>query len=714
MKNISIRIITAIGAVFSKLNFFSKMNKCKNIVKLIICAFAFVGLTACGGGGGGGSSTPTDGGNDPVNITDRVNQDSLSNYTLQNLGESFINEISQKIDDNSATVITVSISNNDSNDSTSKPIDISGDSWKTTPIDISSLVGNEDGDKNLTISITYINQGVTVGTETTITRTIFYDNTAPSIESFTDINTLLPITGKASFTFTLTFDDSINTSTFAADDDFIIDPSNLIDITKIDFNGSIATITATTNIPTDQTGDLTISVGENWTDLADNTATTDQLLYTIDVQLPTVTATDSQPNENTETTNDYIITYTFSEQIEGIKASDFAITTGTGTIADDITHDMNTVMLSVTSTEESIEITVTNFIDINKNLGNEDAATFNLGNIAVDIVINDTANQNSLENYTLQNLGESFINEISQKIDDNSATVITVSISNNDSNDSTSKPINISGDSWKTTPIDISSLVGNEDGDKNLTISITYINQGVTVGTETTATLNISYDGTAPSIVDFTDEDFLLPITNKASFIFTITFSENINADTFTAADILLTPAGLVTITDSDIDFNDTNTVATITAFEALATATGNLTITVGTNYEDLAGNNPDGNKPLYDIDVERPTVSFTDSAPNGNTEATNDYIITYTFSENVAGISSDNFKITNGIGTIASDIIYANNTVMLAVTSTEESIEITVTNFTDINKNVGNEDTVTFILGDITVPTNQQYNWRR
>ena len=48
MKNISIRIITAIGAVFSKLNFFSKMNKCENMVKLIICAFAFVGLTAWG------------------------------------------------------------------------------------------------------------------------------------------------------------------------------------------------------------------------------------------------------------------------------------------------------------------------------------------------------------------------------------------------------------------------------------------------------------------------------------------------------------------------------------------------------------------------------------------------------------------------------------------------------------------------------------------
>ena len=33
------------------------MNKCKNIVKLFICAFAIVGLAACGGGGGGGGAS---------------------------------------------------------------------------------------------------------------------------------------------------------------------------------------------------------------------------------------------------------------------------------------------------------------------------------------------------------------------------------------------------------------------------------------------------------------------------------------------------------------------------------------------------------------------------------------------------------------------------------------------------------------------------------
>ena len=47
MKNINIlQIITAIMAVFSNRNFFSTMNRFKNIAKLFICGFAIVGLTA--------------------------------------------------------------------------------------------------------------------------------------------------------------------------------------------------------------------------------------------------------------------------------------------------------------------------------------------------------------------------------------------------------------------------------------------------------------------------------------------------------------------------------------------------------------------------------------------------------------------------------------------------------------------------------------------
>ena len=169
MKNINIlQIITAIMAVFSNRNFFSTMNRFKNIAKLFICGFAIVGLTACGGGGGG-SSASNGGGNDPINITDSVNSSNLDTYTLQNLDSTFLDDIAQQIEDNSANEITITISNN--SDTTSVTASI--DSWETAPIDISGLVsGQNNVETVLTITITYLSNDAEVGTETEATLTI--------------------------------------------------------------------------------------------------------------------------------------------------------------------------------------------------------------------------------------------------------------------------------------------------------------------------------------------------------------------------------------------------------------------------------------------------------------------------------------------------------------------------------------------------------------
>ena len=179
MKNINIlQIITAIMAVFSNRNFFSTMNRFKNIAKLFICGFAIVGLTACGGGGGG-SSASNGGGNDPINITDSVNSSNLDTYTLQNLSDTaFFREVSGIINaDPSIDQIRITISNN--SDTTSVTVSI--DSWETEKIDITSLVSNEDGDYALTINIIYLDGGVETGTATiaTLTITVVTPDTTP-------------------------------------------------------------------------------------------------------------------------------------------------------------------------------------------------------------------------------------------------------------------------------------------------------------------------------------------------------------------------------------------------------------------------------------------------------------------------------------------------------------------------------------------------------
>ena len=55
--------------LYKTLKMLKKMNRFKNIAKLIICGFALVGLTACGSSGGGGGSTSNNGGTDGLTLT---------------------------------------------------------------------------------------------------------------------------------------------------------------------------------------------------------------------------------------------------------------------------------------------------------------------------------------------------------------------------------------------------------------------------------------------------------------------------------------------------------------------------------------------------------------------------------------------------------------------------------------------------------------------
>ena len=164
-----LNILTIIMIVFNQRNFFSTMNRFKNIAMLFICGFAIVGLTACGGGGG--SSASNGGGNDPINIADIVNLNDLNTYILQNLNDTdFFSDVETEITGNTnIDQITITISNN--SDTTSVTVSI--DSWETEEIDIASLVNNQNNAETvLTITITYLSNGGEVGTETEATLTI--------------------------------------------------------------------------------------------------------------------------------------------------------------------------------------------------------------------------------------------------------------------------------------------------------------------------------------------------------------------------------------------------------------------------------------------------------------------------------------------------------------------------------------------------------------
>ena len=747
-----------------KLSILKNMKKYKKIAKFLLCAFALSGLFACGSGGGGGSSSAGNNGGGSNNTINKVHPNSLNKYTLANLDDTFLNEVTRTIADNSIDKIVITISNSSNTRDFSVDVSPSSDKWKTATVDITSLVNDTDGaETELSITITYFNGNTVLETTSTTEVTIIIDSTPPSIRDFTDID--LPITNNEGFAFTLTFSENINTSTFTTADILI----NLADLvtTTVAFNGTKneATITAITDIPETQQGNLTITVRKNYQDEVGNEPTTDRLLYTIDVERPRVTAV-SEPIENTNTPtidNDYTITYTFSEPVVGITAANFDITGGS---IDDITHDGDRVDLAVTSTEDTIEIRVSGFTDNSGNVGIEKIREFSPGQLTVtstNSMIGDGDIQPKDQNYTfvlrftddvsaetfttddftttdtnieIINITpttdlKNFTVEFKFLDDENTANVdITIDVGKIENADQTNKEdivisidrapriISITGDPdglyninrlngrdeltlnfqfsepitgftnniFTTTGIGITTDLQFTDGDEAATLDI-----GIDTETDGTLTLQINaghytdlrgnnnsettynsprvyrLDNVRPFIESSTDINTVLPITDNKDFTFELTFSDDISIDTVSAADFTIAPSVSASITTVTFD----GQIATITATTDIPeTATGDLTISIGEDWKDTADNTGTA-QTLYTIDVQLPTVLSVDNEPIESGDLTNDYTITYTFSEEVVGITASNFEITDENGTIDSATINHNGTDTVTFTVT-------------------------------------------
>ena len=580
MKNI--RIMTAkIITFFAQLNFFSTMNKCKNFAKLVICAFAISGLVACSGGGGGDGGS-TGGGTDPIDITisDTTNQAALAIYTLEDIGDTLVTAIETAITANSATDITVVIAN--SSDASTE-IAVNGDNWKTIAINFPDLT---DGSNSLTITVTYVNEDGAVATETTATLTISYDGTLPEISSFTEQSTLLPITDNAGFTFDIVFSENINTSTFTVAD-FTISSSIAI-ITNIAFNGATATITATTDIPANQTGNLTISVGNQWEDLAGNEANSSQAqeLYDIDVQLPTVLSVENK----TAGGNDYLITYTFSEEVVGITASNFVITAGSQTIIPTNIQQpsVNTVTFTVTSSINEITIRATGFTDADQNVGLEhNSETLNLGAITVT-----SANRM---------IGD---DDITPKGNNNYTFVLSFTA------DVSAEEFTIADFTTTDTNIQIVSITPTTDL-KEFTIEFKFVDDNNTANANITivagAIENADQTNDQPIVISIDRGPRIVTLDGGSVFNKQQIGTDNAIAYTFTFSEAI-DKASLIA---SDFEINPANSGVSATTVSFPDDKTGAVTFTVDAN-------NVDGT-----FSIALPDDSYTDQANNENRETT-------------------------------------------------------------------------------------------
>ena len=659
MKNI--RIMTAkIITFFAQLNFFSTMNKCKNFAKLVICAFAISGLVACSGGGGG--TTATDGGNDPVNITDRVNSNALNTYTLANLDTTFLNEIEQQIEDNAADEITITISNDSDNKTVTENVTLNGVNWKTEEINITSLVSSEDGDTELTITITYFNGDDEIGTPTARVVTITVDGTPPSILDFTDkgenIPRFLPITNNEGFEFTITFNESINTSTFTTGN-LDIKPDNLDNLVSINvsFNSAntVATITATTDIPDTQQGDLTITVLKGWTDTVGNEVTTERLLYTIDVQLPTVKTVDNELNTTTEAENDYTITYTFSETVQTIAggnltASNFVITAGSQTINPTNIQQPsgNTVTFTVTSSINEITIRATGFTDNSGNVGIADEnRTFTLGGLSVtsaNSMIGDDDITPKGNNYTF----------VLRFTDDVSADEFTIAVFTTDTN---IQIVSITPTTdLKEFTIEFKFVDDNNTANANITIDAGKIGNADQTNDQP---IVISIDR-APRVLSITDSsktEFNNSDLTNNKFSYTFSFSEAISENSLIASDFEITPTNSG-VSAPSVAFNPDSTGATVT-----------FTVAENTNGE-------------FSIDL--PNGRYTDDGNNGNNETIADLPLNITIDNIAPSITSPlgNYEVT----TQSFDI-----TLEFSEELDLDNSSLTSSNITPINATIGN-----------------------
>ena len=357
------------------------------------------------------------------------------------------------------------------------------------------------------------------------------DNVRPSITVFSPID--LPITNKESFNFTITFSENISTDTFTTED-FTVTPTGLVSMTDIAFDGTTATITATTNIPATQTGNLIITLNAEYEDIVGNEATENTQLYAIDVELPTVTNVDYT---TTETDNQYDLTYTFSEEVVGITVSNFEVTGGT--IADDIIHDSETVMLTVTSTEDTIAIRAKDFEDINKNTGNETIAhTLELGELTV------VSSDLTIGNSDIESSGDNSIFTLRFTAD-----VLAASVSKDDfiitaPGNITLLNITPSTGIVKEVTVEFKFTDANNTAKDEITIAAGSIRNEVQTNDKA---IVIAIDR-EPRILGLTGGQFFNKeqLGNNSEFSYTFTFSEAING--LDENDFIITPSSDVSI----------------------------------------------------------------------------------------------------------------------------------------------------------------------
>ena len=497
------------------------------------------------------------------------------------------------------------------------------------------------------------------------------DRTAPAVTSIVRSDPSGGHTPASTLVFEVTFSEAVQNVDAG---DFELSGTGAGSITVSAVSGD--TYNATVAVNTDGAFNLDIAGGHDIEDLAgirlsSVTPTGADRSYTVDRTAPTVASiARSDPAEATTSERTLVFAVTFSEDVTGVDAGDFALSpdsTGGGSGSGQFTQtsepalriaDRSTVQDAITVDRSGTATSVSVAVDISH--------TYR-GDLVIDLIAPDDTSQ------TLHSRTGGSANDISRtyapdfdgtgiagnwtlRVSDRAGGDVgtlnswTLTIDHGTA-DSPVTGLAGSGDAYLVT------VSAAQDGTYNL--DLVSSGHGITdaannqlssptpTGADHTYTVSATVtDSTAPTLASIERSDPSGELTPASTLVFEVTFSEAVqNVD---AGDFELSGTGAGSITVSAVSgdtYNATVAVNTDGAF--------NLDIAGGHDIEDLAGIRlssvtPTGADRSYTVDRTAPTVaSIARSDPAEATTSERTLVFAVTFSEDVTGVDAGDFALS-------------------------------------------------------------------
>ena len=532
--------------------------------------------------------------------------------------------------------------------------------------------------------------------ETYTVSTVPADTTPPTVSSIERHNPAVENTDSQTLVYRVTFSENVTGADAA---DFALSSGSTGTGSIASLTGSGSQYLVTVSATTDGTYNLDLSPGHEITDtannpLADTAPTGADHTYTVstapaDTTPPTVSSIERH-DPTSENTGSQTLVYrvTFSENVTGADAADFALSsgsTGTGGAFGQFTQTRspaiaitlaNTVSDTITVPDSGTATSVSVAIDISHTY---------IGDLKVDLVAPDDTTR------TLHNRSGIGADDIDQtyapdfgsvsiagtwtlRINDNYAAADdgvlnswTLTI-NHGSTASPVTSISGSGDTYRVT------VSATTDGTYNLDLSPGHeitdtannpLADTAPTGTDHTYTVSTTpADTTPPTVSSIERHDPTSENTDSQTLVYRVTFSENVTgAD---AADFALSSGSTGTGSIASLTGSGSQYLVTVSA---TTDGTYNLDLSPGHEITDTANNPladtaPTGADHTYTVstapaDTTPPTVSSIERHdPTSENTGSQTLVYRVTFSENVTGADAADFALSSGstgTGSIAS-----------------------------------------------------------